>query len=307
MGGLQTFSVAVCSPIGDNGWHRHDELRPRHWQPMVQQIEDLFKLRAFYAECSPLPRHAGLVDRIYVLKDCGIMTADCRSFSSPFFEIAFVVPAPVGDVSRKPKVVVARPRFGQVEKRRPFHGWIFGIKGMPGLPLDVSVAVNPVEHCRDHLVQAAANPVAADVLAIIDQFLDELTNGAQVSRVGQPISETIRVTRFANQSGKSVRTLHRQIRQSTGLAPKRLLATGRFSRVVHQLAISASKLSGIASDLGFADQAHLTRDFRKHTGLSPGAFQRTWTGVRGHAVRFVQDAPSPHRLVVAAWPSGECD
>ena len=35
---------------------------------------------------------------------------------------------------------------------------------------------------------------------------------------------------------------------------------------------SDAELAGIAVDLGYADQAHFTRDFRKATGLTPGEF-----------------------------------
>lgn len=102
---------------------------------MFPTLNDLFKLPAFYAEFAPLARHEGYVECIYLLKDCGVMTADCRSFSSPCSDIAFVFPQ-VDGVSRAPKIVADRPTFGHKERRRPFSGRIFDIKGGPSLPLN---------------------------------------------------------------------------------------------------------------------------------------------------------------------------
>jgi AraC family chemosensory pili system transcriptional regulator ChpD len=36
----------------------------------------------------------------------------------------------------------------------------------------------------------------------------------------------------------------------------------------------AESLAAIALDLGFADQAHFTRAFRKVSGLTPGAYRK---------------------------------
>ena len=75
----------------------------------------------------------------------------------------------------------------------------------------------------------------------------------------------------------------------------------RFRRAVYEVPLRPAELSGVAGDLGFSDQAHLTREFQRHAGLTPGAFQRTWQGGRGQAVRFVQDSASLARLRLAVW------
>ena len=57
---------------------------------------------------------------------------------------------------------------------------------------------------------------------------------------------------------------------------KRFLAMQRFRRSVYEIAAGGDGLSVIASDLGFSDQAHLTREFRRHAGVTPGAFRQAW-------------------------------
>lgn len=264
----------------------------------------LFAHPAFYAEFAPTPRHDAIIDHLYVLKDCGRLTADRRAFASPFGQIAFVFrTAPEGGVCA-PQVAVARPRFGHRKRNRPFHGWMFGARIQPSVKLPSPTDSPSVARVQRHLAQVmAADADGLDLLAMLDRLADDLACDLAPGR------ETLRffdiaqrgVAQLADQLGRSARTLHRQARASTGLPPARLLATNRFHRAVYEVATQKSKLAFLASDLGFADQAHLSREFRKHAGLSPAAFKHVWQGARGQAVRFVQDPGSPTRLRVAVW------
>ena len=99
-----------------------------------------------------------------------------------------------------------------------------------------------------------------------------------------------------------MRTLHRRMRTSTGFPPKRFLAMQRFRRSVYEIATRSAGLSVIAFNLGFSDQAHLTREFQRHAGVTPGAFKQAWRGRHARAVRFLQDAGPSTRLRMAVWP-----
>jgi hypothetical protein len=103
-------------------------------------MDGLMARKAFYAEFSPPPQYANLVDLLYVMQDRGLMTADRRTFASPLVEIAFLFASSGSE--RPPKVVVVEPSFGHREKKRPFHGWAFGIKcsTLPGLSLTPDLA-----------------------------------------------------------------------------------------------------------------------------------------------------------------------
>lgn len=63
-------------------------------------------------------------------------------------------------------------------------------------------------------------------------------------------------------------------RDATGLAPKRYARLRRFSRVLAQAADGAIEWATLAIDYGYCDQAHLTRDFREFSGVSPSVWQR---------------------------------
>jgi AraC-like DNA-binding protein len=65
-------------------------------------------------------------------------------------------------------------------------------------------------------------------------------------------------------------TLSRAFRRQTGLSLTRYRNRIRVSRALHRLEEGDRDLGGLAADLGFADQAHLTRTMTEHTGHTPG-------------------------------------
>jgi transcriptional regulator GlxA family with amidase domain len=64
-----------------------------------------------------------------------------------------------------------------------------------------------------------------------------------------------------------------RFRDQIGLPPKLLARVIRFDRAVRVLrAPGSTSLAAVAFDCGYADQAHLNRDFREFAGTSPTAF-----------------------------------
>jgi AraC family transcriptional regulator len=59
----------------------------------------------------------------------------------------------------------------------------------------------------------------------------------------------------------------------TGLAPHRYLLQVRVAHVKALLRDSDRDLALIAMDAGFFDQSHMTRVFRRLTGVTPGVFR----------------------------------
>ena len=70
----------------------------------------------------------------------------------------------------------------------------------------------------------------------------------------------------------------RAFKVSTGLAPHQWLLQARISKAKQLLLETDRPLAQIAIDVGFADQAHFTRTFRREAGESPGAWQRARRG-----------------------------
>ena len=83
------------------------------------------------------------------------------------------------------------------------------------------------------------------------------------------------IARIATEVGLSERQLRRRFRAATGLTPK------EFARVrrVRAAAVDAAYAhtvhwGGIAADRGYADQSHLSGEFRRTLGLTPVSFGR---------------------------------
>jgi AraC-like DNA-binding protein len=78
------------------------------------------------------------------------------------------------------------------------------------------------------------------------------------------------ITWTAQQLGLSSRHLHRLVVDAAGSAPKELCRTWRFLRVL-EIADRTDRpnWAALAADAGYADQAHLSNEFRLLTGLSP--------------------------------------
>ncbi|HEY1237803.1 MAG TPA: helix-turn-helix transcriptional regulator [Solirubrobacterales bacterium] len=100
---------------------------------------------------------------------------------------------------------------------------------------------------------------------------------AATRRLGFPGS---RVDQLADALGISERQLRRRFHAAVGYGPKTLDRVLRFRRLVSQAqAVSDGEvdLARIAADLGYADQAHMTRDSVRLTGMPPARLAALWT------------------------------
>jgi transcriptional regulator GlxA family with amidase domain len=100
--------------------------------------------------------------------------------------------------------------------------------------------------------------------------------------------------RVAARHGVSRRQLERRVRALTNRSPKALAALARFTFVRDALwARPDADLRTLALEAGYADQAHLTRDFRRYAGRSSGEFKRDCVRLaellRAQDVAIVQD------------------
>ncbi|WP_156164880.1 helix-turn-helix transcriptional regulator [Bradyrhizobium sp. LTSP885] len=283
-----------------------DQQWPTGPSQVAEDGDTVFARPSFYAEFAPAEDHGSFVDSIYVLKDRGQLTESRLAFASPFRELAFIFPESASGSGHSGKVVLNEPNGGHRKKGRTFFGWIIGIKFKPTWSDPLHTDNPAIVACQNSLARVTkGRPSCLDVLDHLDQALLALS---QQTRHGSVVSDDRfetshdRVGNLANHVGGTVRTLHRRMTASTGFPPKRFLAMQRFRRSVYEIATGGVGLSVIASDLGFSDQAHLTREFQRHAGVSPGAFKRAWQGRHARAVRFLQDTGRFARLRIAVWP-----
>jgi AraC family transcriptional regulator len=88
------------------------------------------------------------------------------------------------------------------------------------------------------------------------------------------LEKTIRNTELALLARLSPCHFNRAFRNSIGDPPHFYIVRRRIERAQRMMLSTESSLSQIAADCGLADQAHLTRLFRRLAGESPAAWRR---------------------------------
>ncbi|WP_146227498.1 AraC family transcriptional regulator [Pseudoroseicyclus aestuarii] len=92
------------------------------------------------------------------------------------------------------------------------------------------------------------------------------------------LGERLRVADLAREAGLSPSWFAHAFRASFGTSPARHLSALRIEEAKRLLAGGTDRLDQIAAATGHADQAHMTRAFRKDTGITPAAWRRMHAG-----------------------------
>ena len=127
----------------------------------------------------------------------------------------------------------------------------------------------------DPTSEAAQAQARVAVEAELRRLLPVDEEGLLVNAVVEDVEtspELLRVDELCARFDISERTLQRLLHKRIGLGPKWLIRRRRLQEAADRLRDLDAELAGIAADLGYADQAHFTRDFRRATGLTPGEF-----------------------------------
>lgn len=147
--------------------------------------------------------------------------------------------------------------------------------------------VGPGDHGHEVLGRAAeelhervcSQPDAEGRLDLVQRWVRARLDAARSSgtrpelsrawHLAQGSSGRVRVQALADDVSLSPRQLRALMAAETGISPKQLCRQFRFDSVVARLADTAGGLARVAAETGYADQAHLTREFRQMAGCSP--------------------------------------
>jgi AraC-like DNA-binding protein len=148
----------------------------------------------------------------------------------------------------------------------------------PALGLDEAGLVEEVHSQPDVRARAGVLERALNrVLAAADP--QQIAGARQVAEVAQ-IAEADRSVRqlrhLCARAGLGTRTLQRMFLQHAGVPPTWVLRRYRLLDAAEAAAEGQPvEWAALAADLGYADQAHLIRDFRAATGQTPAAYAQS--------------------------------
>ncbi|MCW3466710.1 helix-turn-helix domain-containing protein [Chitinophaga nivalis] len=136
------------------------------------------------------------------------------------------------------------------------------------------------EQNLQHLVTLILNILVRNVHDHADTVTGEeatepLING-MLLHIRQHISdpEKLRVDYLAQHFNLSVNYVGEYFRKFTGESLQQYITQYKIRLVQQRLAYSNLTVSQIAGELGFSDESHLSRQFRKHNGVSPLEYRK---------------------------------
>ncbi|BCJ39820.1 AraC family transcriptional regulator [Actinoplanes ianthinogenes] len=88
----------------------------------------------------------------------------------------------------------------------------------------------------------------------------------------------VRVEDLVAEAGCSHRHLVEVFRREVGLTPKRAARVVRYERAARLLRARQTTLAAVAAECGYCDQPHLTREFRRFSGVTPAAVHHAGSG-----------------------------
>jgi AraC-like DNA-binding protein len=147
------------------------------------------------------------------------------------------------------------------------------VTALAGADLVASVRTAVGDDPHDAGRQQLAVAAVGEALAALGPVDEE---GLLVNRVVEYVeeeSDVVRVGQVCERFDLSERSLQRLAARRIGLSPKWLIQRRRLHEAAELLASAEPLgLAGVAAHLGYADQAHFTRDFKTVTGMTPGRY-----------------------------------
>lgn len=132
-----------------------------------------------------------------------------------------------------------------------------------------AVLAEPSDEARRGLVEAWLVPVCPP-----EPDPDFLLAGSLVDRV-RTDSTIVRVDQIGSTAGLSTRSVQRLFRRYIGATPKWVLMRSRLRDAAAALDTDPSTdLADLAHRLGWYDQSHFVRDFRRYLDVTPGQYAR---------------------------------
>jgi len=165
---------------------------------------------------------------------------------------------------------------------RCFPWTVFDLLGLPSGKDGARIVEHPIARLQSTLNKwIQAEKIDEAVAEVLQYFLDARSRVAMDSMLFKAgvamraANGAMPVSQVAAAAHATVRTLERKFKQSSGYTVKDVSGLMRFEQVRNQLWLDpAINLAGLAHELGYTDQSHLSKEFKRYSGTTPAAFAR---------------------------------
>ena len=165
---------------------------------------------------------------------------------------------------------------------RCFPWTVFDLLGLPAGKGGVRIFEHPIAQLQSSLNEWVHAGRIDEALAQIKQyFLDarsRIAIDSMLFKAGAAMRKAngiLPVSQVAAAAHATVRTLERNFSQSSGHTVKDVSRLMRFEQVRNHLWLYPdTNIAGLAHELGYTDQSHLSREFKRYSGTTPAAFAR---------------------------------
>ena len=165
---------------------------------------------------------------------------------------------------------------------RCFPWTVFDLLGLPSGKGGLRIFEHPIAQLQCTLNDLINAGKIEEAVARVEQYFlnaqSRIATDSMLFKAGVAMSKangTMPVSEVAAAAHATVRTLERKFKQSSGYSVKDVSGLMRFEQVRNQLWLHPnSNLAGLAQELGYTDQSHLSKEFKRYSGTTPAAFAR---------------------------------
>jgi AraC-like DNA-binding protein len=192
------------------------------------------------------------------------------------------LPSPfVMGLLNQPVILSAKNRL-EIIGIRCFPWTVFDLLGLPSGKGGVQIIEHPIGQLQSALTQWIQAGRIDEALAEVERYFvnarSRVATNSMLFKAGvamQGANGTMQVSEVAAAAHATVRTLERKFKQSSGYSVKDVSGLMRFEQVRNQLWLYPdSNIADLAQELGYTDQSHLSREFKRYSGTTPAAFAR---------------------------------
>ncbi|HTJ13665.1 MAG TPA: helix-turn-helix domain-containing protein [Dinghuibacter sp.] len=181
----------------------------------------------------------------------------------------------------QPVVFHTKDRF-EVIGIRCFPWTVFDLLGLPSGKDGVRAFEHPIAALQPTLNECVEAGKIKEALDQVIRYFEDLRSHVAIDSMLFKAGAAMRkangalpVSQVASAAYATVRTLERNFKQASGHTVKDVNSLMRFEQVRNHLWNHPdTNLAGLAQELGYTDQSHLSREFKRFSGATPGAFAR---------------------------------